>query len=249
MILGPHLLSTAVTIATLAVASWYDLRSREIPEYIWVPAFVVSIAVALSTGTSVLIIVLSLIPALILLILTLLGMIGGADFIAILLVGISTPYLNILPVSFVTLLYSALIPSLLTVYNIIVNVARPRYRSVFKNLKCRPRTKLLLMFLGKPMAVSRYLKSRFNYPLTLISCSDGAEVVCRTSFKVDEDYREHISRLAECLSKGYVRLDDHIVVTPALPHVVFITVGYVLALLTPREVIYTVFSLLVRLYG
>lgn len=240
-----HVLSIIVTIVTLVIASWYDLKYREIPERLWIPAFIVSLVVIVLSGIDFLLVAISLIPALILLILMLLGMIGGADFIAMLLIGITSPYLNLLPISFITLFYSALIPSFITIYNAIVNVTM--YRTVIKRLNCRPRTKFFMLFLGKPMRISEFMRSKFIYPLTLMRCLNDLEIECRTSFNVNEDHREHIKSLAVCLDRGYIRYDDMIMVTPALPHIVFITIGYVLALLTPTEIIYIIFSLLARL--
>lgn len=240
------LIPILVTLLTLVIASLYDIKYREIPEYIWLPALIISLITLFMIKVDLIVLAISLIPALILFTLSFIGMIGGADFLAILLVGISTPYLNVIPISLLTLLYSALIPSFTIIYNVLINLIK--YKELINNLKCGMSNKVLLIFLGRPMRIGDYVRSKFMYPLTLVRCSnEGSEIVCRTSFNIDEDYRDHIKNFKLCLSKGVLRTDDYVWVTPAFPHIVFITIGYVLSLITPNYVIYAIFNSLVNL--
>lgn len=238
-----ELIPILATLVTLIIATYYDIKSREIAEFLWLPALVISVLSAyLISSPNLLVLIFSLMPALIMLALTLLGLIGGADFLAILLIGFSTPYLNVLPVSLLTLFYSALIPSTIVVYNFIVNTVK--YRGIYLKLRCSSTPKWLLLFLGRPIKVSAFIKSKFLYPLTLFKCdSKTHDVVCRSSFDIDEDFNEYVNQVKTCLSKGYLRPDDYIWVTPALPHILFITIGYLLALTTPKELIYSIFKL------
>ncbi len=240
----PGLVSILITLATLLIASYYDVKTREIAEFLWIPALVISaILTYLTVKPNTLVIIFSLIPALLLLIFMLFGLIGGADFLAMLLIGISTPYLNVLPISLLTLLYSLLIPSAMIIYNFAVNVVR--YWDAYLMLDCGTASKWVLLFLGRPMKVSSFIKSNFLYPLTVPRCHlDDYDVICRTSFDINEDFKENINHVNICLSKGYLKYDDYIWVTPALPHVFFITIGYLLALITPEELIYSVFKVL-----
>lgn len=240
------LIPVFATLSTLVVASLYDIKYREIPEHIWLPALIISLITLFIVKVDLIVLAISLIPALILFVLSLIGMMGGADFLAILLVGISTPYLNVIPISFLTLLYSALIPLFTIIHNAVDNLIK--YKQLLNDLKCRTPSRVLLIFLGRPMRVSDYVRSRFMYPLTLIRCSNGdGEVICRTSFNINEDYRDHIKNFRTCLSKGVLSNDDYIWVTPAFPHIVFIAAGYVLSLITPSHIIYTIFSSLINL--
>jgi len=242
------LIPISVTLSTLIIATYYDLKSREISEYIWLPALIFSsIFTFLVVRPNILVLIFSLIPAVILLLLMLIGMIGGADFLAILLISISTPYLNIIPIPMLTLLFSALIPSLLVLYNLIINLTLNR--GLIKSLECSSTHKLSLIFLSMPMKVSKFLKSKFMYPLTVFKCSSNDYVVkCRTSFNIEEDFKDHIRDVMKCLEFGYVRNDDYIWVTPALPHILFITIGYIISLVIPEEVIYKVFNLLLMYF-
>ncbi|MEM4498751.1 MAG: A24 family peptidase C-terminal domain-containing protein [Sulfolobales archaeon] len=238
-----ELIPILATIATLIIATYYDIKSREIAEFLWVPALVISVLSAYFVSRpNLLVLIFSLMPALIVLVLVLLKLIGGADFLAILLIGLSTPYLNVLPISLLTLFYSALIPSTTIIYNFIINTVK--YRGIYLKLKCDPTPKWLLLFLGRPIKVSAFIKSKFLYPLTVFECNSKTyDVMCRTSFDISEDFKEHINQVEKCLSKGYLRPEDHIWVTPALPHILFITVGYLLSLMTPKELIYGIFKL------
>ncbi len=242
--LGYELIPISATLITLTVATYYDLRTREIAEFIWVPALLISVLSAyFISKPNVLVIAFSLLPALLLLIFTLLGLIGGADFLAMLLIGLSTPYFNVLPISLLTLLYSTLIPSTLVIRNFVLNLVK--YRNLYEKLDCGKTPKWPLLFLGKPIKVEAFLKSKFMYPLTVFKCGPkNYSVVCRASFDINEDSREHVNQVSMCLNKGYLKADDRIWVTPALPHILFITIGYVLALITPEGLIYETFSLI-----
>ncbi|MEM1982640.1 MAG: A24 family peptidase C-terminal domain-containing protein [Sulfolobales archaeon] len=233
----------SITLITLIIATFYDLKTREIREIIWVPALVFSaVFTYLIIRPSILVFIFSVIPAILLLILAVVGLIGGADFLAILLIGISTPILNVLPISLLTLFYSALIPSALIMYNLLVNTTV--YIDEYKKLRCVGASKWLLLFLGKPMKVKVFTKSKFMYPLTVFRCNPNkCDVVCRSSFDIDEDFKNHINTISNYLSNGCIKEDDYIWVTPALPHILFITIGYLLALITPAELIYDVFNL------
>lgn len=230
------------TLITLVVASFYDLRTREIKEIIWIPALIVSaIFTYFVTKPSMLVFIFSIIPAALVFILMLLGLIGGADFLAMLLIGISTPLLNVLPIPLLTLLYSALIPSALVIYNLLINTVK--YLNEYRKLECTNTSKWLLLLLGRPTKVRDFMRSKFMYPLTIFRCRPKkCEVICRSSFDINEDFKDHVNQVSAYLSSGYLSEDDYVWVTPALPHILFITIGYLLALITPGQLIYNAFN-------
>jgi len=231
----------------LGLASFYDLKTREIRELLWLPAFIVTAVInfiLIKPDTTA--VILSIIPSLIVLALVVMKMMGGADFIAMLLVGLSMPYLKIFPISLLTLLYSSLIPATLAIYNIILNLSR--YRDVYRKVRCDEGSKSFLLALGKPMRIRDFIRSKYLYPLTLIDCVNNTQkITCRSSFNIDEDYAEHIAHVRRCVESGYLDGDGFVWVTPALPHIVFITVGFILALLTPTEVILHILSILTHI--
>ncbi|MCD6428631.1 MAG: hypothetical protein J7L12_03340 [Desulfurococcales archaeon] len=182
--------------------------------------------------TDVLYLVFSLMPAALLLIMTLLGMIGGADFLAILLIGLAHPKFILIPISLLTLIYSLIIPLLLIIYYIICNLVR--FRSILEEIKCITGKKAYLVLFGRPVKVRDFMNMKFTYLLTIPS-NDG--FVCRASFSLEEEEREAKELVAKYVSKNILSLNDYVWVTPALPHVLFILIGYVLALLTPEQII------------
>jgi Flp pilus assembly protein protease CpaA len=99
-------------IATLMYASYRDLPTREIPEVVWLPAYLIAIAGVLIRFLrgyyAPLEAFLSLMPALVCLILFLVGLLGGADFLALLLVTIAHLHESLIPL--LTFVISSLIP-------------------------------------------------------------------------------------------------------------------------------------------
>ncbi len=174
----------------------------------------------------------SLMPAVLLLIMSLLGMIGGADFLAILLIGLAHPKFILIPISLLTLIYSLIIPLLLIVYYVICNLVK--FRDVLEKIKCVTGRKVYLVLFGKPVKISDFMSMKFAYLLTIPS-SDG--FICRASFSLEEEEEKAKELVAKCINKNILSLNDYVWVTPALPHVLFILVGYMLALLTPEQMI------------
>jgi Flp pilus assembly protein protease CpaA len=225
-------------LATLSYASVSDLRSREVKEYVWVPASLLSVAINLLSGNyDPLQLALASVPALLVLAFAVLDMMGGADFLAILLVTLAHPKILPKPITYLTLIYSLLIPAALILINLVHGL---RHLKHFGELKCVKGSKTALLFLGRPVRVGSFLKSRFTYLLTIPVVEGGsASFECRTSFSMDEAYEEKIkASLMEMLDKEILRADDFVWVTPGLPQIVFYLIGYVAALATPETLLY-----------
>ena len=230
--LGEWLVFSAV-LGTLVYASILDVRSRDIPEITWLPASIIALAVNLMYGNYVLMhTVFSLVPSAIVLIMAFLGLMGGADSLALLMIGIAFPKFLVVPISLLTLIYSLIPPIILMIYYLIVNVTVNR--KVFKVINCTEGkfAKYLLPLLGRPISVEKYLMGRFIYPLTIPL--GNSEFICRTYFG-DDDEEEKVRRgIEELVRAGVLRPNDKIIVTPALPHILFILIGFIIATLTPQ---------------
>lgn len=228
----PYLIVTLATLLTLLYASYRDLKYRDIPELTWVPAAIVALAVNLVLGeyNDILYLVFSLMPAVLILIMSLFGMIGGADFLAILLVGIAHPKFKFLPISLLTLLYSLIIPLLLVIYYTIYNLLM--FRAILSSIKCGRGRRLYLILFGKPIRVRDFLKMKFTYLLTV---PRGGGFDCRASFSLEEEEGTIRELILKYVNDGVLTLDDYVWVTPALPHVFFILIGYVLSILTAEQ--------------
>ncbi len=229
------------TLLTLIYASYRDLKYRDIPELTWAPAAVLAIVLNLALGeySNLLYLVFSLMPAILLLTMSLLGMIGGADFLAILLVGLAHPKFTIIPISLLTLLYSLIIPLMLVIYYATYNLFK--FRRTLSTIKCATGKKLYLILFGKPVKVRDFLNMRFTYLLTIPRKSEFA---CRASFSMEEEEESARKLILKYINEGVLSPDDYIWITPALPHVFFILVGYILSLLTPEQLLVRILSII-----
>lgn len=229
-------------IATLAYASYRDLKYRDIPELTWLPAAIIALAINLYAGNYTPIrTALSLLPPIMVLILAFLDMIGGADFLALLLIAIAHPRFILFPISLLTLFYSILIPLALVLLYFIINAFI--YREELSKIRCVKGKKYYLYFLGRPMKIKEYLKSEFIYPLTIPKSANEVVFECRPTFSIAEEEIKHKEEIKKLIEDGLIDEDTVIWVTPALPHVAFIFIGYVIALITPQNMVMGILGL------
>jgi hypothetical protein len=217
-------------LLTLVYASYRDVKYRDIPELAWLPSLAIVTAINLLLGRyDVIHTIISLIPPLAVLVLSLLDMIGGADFLALLLISLAHPSFYILPISLITLIYSLLIPIAVMGYYLILNILH--WRELDK-IKCVEGSRTPLIFLGRPLTVGRLLKSKFVYPLTIPS---DKGYICRASFSLDDEEEDKVrGSIKDMVDRGIIEEEDVLWVTPGFPHVLFYLVGYVVALMTPQ---------------
>jgi len=204
------------------------------------PGSVVVVAVNLYLGAYIPIrTLISLVPALAVLALALLDLIGGADFFALLLVSLAHPNFLILPVSLLTLFYSLLIPLGVLVWFVVLNL---RHYRELSSLRCVSGSRYYLLFFGRPMTVRELLGRKFTYPL-MIPDEGGYE--CRASFTMDDEVENNIRKAYEgMLANGEISEDSRVWATPGFPHILFYLIGYVMGVLTPQQL---VLSLLLKL--
>jgi len=229
-------------LATLSYASISDLRTREVKEYVWVPAALISVTINLLTGNyDILQLAIASIPALLVLIFSLLDMMGGADFLALLVVTLAHPRIFPKPLTYLTLVYSLIIPVILIVSNLFYGL---KYFRHYKEIKCVRGSRAMLLLLGRPKRVDSFLNSRFTYLLTIPAEQQRNLFECRTSFSMDDTYEEELrSNVRELLEKGVLKNNDLLWVTPGLPQIVFYLFGYVAALVTPESLLHLIISL------
>lgn len=223
-------IAVVTTVVTLLYASYWDLRIREVPELTWIPAYLVatlSILLRYLSGSLTLntvSLVLALIPSIAYAALFIAKLMGGADLLAMLLVcliHIDDPIIPLL-----TYILSSVAPIPLIAVNLLMNIL---VRSdVMKKVRCVSGSKKVLYLVGKPIRVAEFLNKKFvflhTYPL-------GEGFICSSSVDVDVDFEEQRLRMVSALSNGLVKLEDYVVCSPALPHVVFICFSYIASLL------------------
>lgn len=220
-----------VVIATFVYASYRDLVSREVPEVSWVPAYLValiSVVLRLPMDYSIFEIALIAIPPVVYGALFVLGLIGGADFLAILLVSLAHLSEPLIPL--LTFILSSVVPLPLAIANLLGNITI--YRRTMSSIKCVKGNRNVLYLVGKPITVSDFLKKKFAFLHTQPS-EEG--FICSGSVDVDVDFEKQKAVLLEALSGGSIKPDDNVVYSPALPHVVFIAFSYLVAvIIAPR---------------
>ncbi len=235
--LPSHDIVAAIPVAaTLAYATYRDIKYRDIPELTWVPAAIFVIAYNIYLGRYEPIHTLfSFLPAIALLVMAFLDLIGGADALAMLLIAAAHPRFLMLPISLLTVAFSVVPPLVLIIYYIALNLA---HKEELNRLKCIEGTKKLLMFMGKPLRVREYLRSEFLFLLT-VPTEKGFR--CSVSADVDIDFEQEKRIVADAVKKGTLSEDSLIWVSPALPHIAFIFIGYLISLLIPQDFLLSLF--------
>lgn len=231
-----ELVLVIAVLVTLSYASVSDLRTREVKEYVWIPAALLSVTINLLLGNyDLLQLALASIPALLVLVFALLDMMGGADFLALLVVTLAHPRIFPKPLTYLTLVYSLVIPVVLILGNLVYGLMHLKH---YRELKCVKGSKTMLLLLGRPKKVNSFLDSRFTYLLTVPVEQQRTLFECRASFSMDDAYEEKIrSSVRELLDKGVLKTDDLVWVTPGLPQIAFYLIGYVAALITPESLL------------
>lgn len=178
-----------------------------------------------------------------------LELIGGADFLALLVLSIAHPWkpleplLNIIPFFPLSLLAnSSLIALTPTLYHLALNMII--YRDIVKNVKLPPIQKALLILIGRPMKVKEYLKTKYMYILGGSEGGDLGEI--RLSFKVSIEPEEERRRVNELLKSKHLRENDYLWVTEGLPMLLPILIGYLLTLTIGD---FTIYPIIVILHG
>ncbi|EZQ02104.1 peptidase A24 [Candidatus Acidianus copahuensis] len=157
------------------------------------------------------------------------SMMGGADLIAVFLVGLSNPVtyplffsklseLGIEPIVFV--LFTSL--SILVVS--VLNMAK-----YFKYTKGLPfSTRVILSMSAKRIKVKDFLNSSFLFPLTVVNDDGSSEM--RTSFSIEEDDKEWREKYLKLVRDGRLTEDDYIWVAWGVPVIPFMLIGYLISL-------------------
>ncbi len=223
-------------LAVILVASYWDLKKREIEPVYWLYASAISVLLSflglqvegITLNYLYVYLVLSGIAIALLGTLYMVGYMGGADLYALVFITLSMPVplfaSSLIPVPLLTVLYSALssiaVPFYFCFHNLTHNYGVLR-RSTYKR-------KLVLCFLGTPQTVRDYIRGKgFWFPLTV----PGEEESVRYTFDIEEEPEEHRAKLKSMVDKGLVSENDYVWVTMGLPYVVFILIGYVLSII------------------
>jgi len=224
-------IQVSYTLLMLIITSIFDIKSREVPEKLWIPFAPLAVFTYLELHyVNLLLFVYSVVVSVaLLMVMTYVGLMGGADVVLILLLGLGNPV--VMPIFFPRLsllggeaitvvLYTSLIITLVGLYNTIRN---------WKYTKdVTGANRFLLAFSGKRMTVSQFLNSRFYFPLTEID--ESGRMRLRTTFRTDEDDAYWRKKYAELLERGVVNESTEIWVTWGVPVIPFFLIAYVISL-------------------
>ena len=249
-------------LVALCVASLLDLKEREVPDKVWLLpgpllAFLTALSLALGyepiwpTAISV------LLSSLIGLLIYFSGLAGGADAKALFFLAISCPVSHVEPLlpshklvplaSFSNSLFSS---SLVSVILLAKNVAwkiRTR-RGLFEGLGHVPLLmKALVLISGYKIRAGELKKAKFVFPLEVLVEDEGPRRQLILVVRLREE--EEALGLRKAIELGLVDEGDYVWVSPGLPLVVFLTIGFVMAISLGDVLFFLVLSVLEALFG
>lgn len=250
-----------VSVSFLTYSSWQDVRKREVSNNVWLifaPAGLSLSLIEVLLGANELfptfLAISIIVTTAVSFALFYLGLFGGADAKALICLSIAIPvhpavlkpYLGlILPIFPLSVLVNAVFASSMLVFGIIIyNV--PQYLKAggrfFEGLEDESSLRKLLLFAtGIRIDLDR-IKNDFHFiPLETISEDDGRIIHQLHLFPQIRD--EKFQELASVRSFSG-KIEDGVWVTPAIPFLVFVMMGFLVTLFVGDFLIWLVFSLL-----
>ncbi len=235
----------AASLAMLSVASYMDIKSREIDPRLWIPFIAIGIvisAVKIYFGElDAIYLAINLLAPLMIAILAFQGLIGFADFFALLAISLLItepfsmnalipPSIMILLISNLSIVFGSMIP--LTIINL------RHYRMVKKICGSGLRS-FIIISTSRIMSIEKYLSKKHYFPLmypiytpkgnpddTASGGSVGWE--CRTSFLIDEEPEEYKREFESMIKSGAIDSNTLIAVSWGIPFIAFMLISVAL---------------------
>ncbi len=219
-------------ISMLVITSYIDVKTREIDPRIWLPFIVVGAALAiyrveLDPITAPLYIVVSMISPAVLLAMSLVGMMGLADPIAMAIVAILIPQPPghlVLPPSLVILAIS----TVLMLVGLVIPISILNLRSIgeIKRYCGSPYKAVIVCMTGFPIKAERFIATRFLYPL-IYPVLENESIIwrCRETFDINEDPSVYRGTIRELIEKRLLKGGEKIYATWGVPYILFILLG------------------------
>jgi len=239
-----------LSLAFLVYASWSDFKTREVSNTVWVAFAPLALALTslqyfLFAPQSLFIYALSFVATSALsIVLFYSGAFGGADAKALICLSLALPTY---PIYFLQPFFNIVIPLFpVTIFsNSVLLAALSVFYAVARNYLWKGRTgkrlfegfekeskwrKVLTILCGYKVEVAELEKGGYLYPLEDIHV-DGEEEIERKLIVMpkDEKRAEVIERILNAARRG--KLPKEVWVTPGLPFLVFITAGFIVALI------------------
>lgn len=239
-------LKIILSIALLTYASWRDLRSRYVPDKVWLIFAPLGAGITLFQGFSLGIeylknVALSfLIISALSIIIFYLDLFGGADVKALMCLSLTLPYPPLMPLYKAGLvlplftltifnnaiLLSASISLIILFYNV---YCRMRGERLFEGLESESKfKKLIALLIGYRVSPSKIVNSDFIYPIEEVTLSSDGSISrkLRISPRIGDENYEFLDFLNKEEYSGI-----RVWASPTLPFIVFIALGLIAALL------------------
>jgi preflagellin peptidase FlaK len=242
-------LQVFVSLLFLLYASWSDLKTREVSNWVWV--FFAPIGIALSLvwlflsnfsydmlrmfGISV------GVTSALAVALFYAGAFGGADAKALICLSLTLPFYpsDFIPLTSTTIIFPLSVFSngvILAALSVLYVLSRNAFwrektgKRLFENLEGESKgRKILALISGYKIPIGKLEKSSFLYPLEDVDVSGGGETKRKLLvFPKDEEREEIVNRILAAAKKEKI---EYVWTTPGLPMLVFITAGLITALI------------------
>lgn len=237
-------------LAFLTYASWSDLKNREVSNTVWVAFAPLALALTslqffLFPSQSWFIYVLSFgATSALSIVLFYAGAWGGADAKALICLSLALPtypvYLPqpflsyVIPLFPITIFCNAVLLTALSVFYVITKncfwkgrIRRRLFEGFERESKWR---KVLTILCGYKVETAELEKGGFLYPIEDVYVGDGGETERKLIVMPKDEEREEImERILNAARRG--KLPKEVWVTPGLPFLVFITAGFIVALI------------------
>lgn len=240
-----------LSLAFLFYASWCDLKEREVSDVVWLafgPLALVLTSLQIFFFTQQLLLLSALsfvVTSAISIFLFYAGAYGGADAKALICLSLALPtYPNhflrpffshmMVPLFPITIFYNSVFLAALSVFYAITRnwlwKKRTRKR-LFEGFEEESRFRRILTVLcGYKVEASQLEKEEYLYPLEAVCVNEGGEIDRKLIvMSKDEEREEAIGRILHAVRQG--KLPKWVWVTPGLPFIIFITAGFIVALI------------------
>ena len=166
-----------------------------------------------------------------------LAMLGGADMLAYLFLSLTVPWYplflgfrSLTPVPIMTLLYATLLAVGFALVRLIKNLMDPRFREFVRSKGVGGLSLIHYAMSGKVIEAKEYLNSKFWYLMHEIKDGEVKKEL-RRRVSIDEEPEDHKRALRESIQKGLVGEGEYLMVTYATPFLVYMALGFALALI------------------
>lgn len=235
------LLQYAFALGVLAYASIFDLKTREVSNWVWVLAcpagFALTIAAVAYSALNVETVILSVGVSLVLgFVLLYFGLYGGADAKALIFVALTFPAY---PTAFKPLLGNAILPPVMTMFcnSVVLSMICPltvfalnvkdvlKGKKLFEGINARTSERVLLLFTTRKVNMNKLGKDLTYLPAETVEYQDGQLTRKPLHFVKSEG---DLSPCIATLQENRELYTDGVLASPTIPFIVFLTLGVAL---------------------